>query len=128
MLWKRQIPILIVAVIGTLTLFGWFVNEPLKISWMMMRHNGSISSPVLQYFLGVLIYLKCNCRKYYVNNRDGNTAYLLLLDSFLQSLLDSFTKGTLMLLGEHTSQLMVPCSNGFLLICSHLFRRPCLPC
>ena len=28
MLWKRQIPILIVAVIGTLTLFGWFVNEP----------------------------------------------------------------------------------------------------
>ena len=28
MLWKRQIPILIVAVIGSLTLFGWFVDEP----------------------------------------------------------------------------------------------------
>ena len=29
MLWKRQIPILIVAVIGSLTLFGWFVDEPI---------------------------------------------------------------------------------------------------
>ena len=28
MLWKRYIPILIVAVIGSLTLFGWFVDEP----------------------------------------------------------------------------------------------------
>ena len=28
MLWKRHIPILIVAVIGSLTLFGWFVDEP----------------------------------------------------------------------------------------------------
>ena len=28
MLWKRQIPILIVAVIGSITLFGWFINEP----------------------------------------------------------------------------------------------------
>ncbi len=28
MLWKRQIPILIVAVIGSVTLFGWFINEP----------------------------------------------------------------------------------------------------
>ena len=28
MLWKRQIPILIVAFIGSITLFGWFINEP----------------------------------------------------------------------------------------------------
>jgi|TARA_B110000438_G_scaffold259668_1_gene269237 hypothetical protein len=28
MLFKRQIPILIVSVIGTLTLFGWFIDEP----------------------------------------------------------------------------------------------------
>ena len=28
MLLKRQIPILIVAVIGSVTLFGWFINEP----------------------------------------------------------------------------------------------------
>ena len=28
MIWKRQIPILIVAVIGALTLFGWFVDQP----------------------------------------------------------------------------------------------------
>ena len=28
MLWKRQIPILIVSIIGSLTLFGWFINEP----------------------------------------------------------------------------------------------------
>ena len=28
MLFKRQIPILIVAVIGSLTLFGWFIDEP----------------------------------------------------------------------------------------------------
>ena len=28
MLWKRQIPILIVAGIGSITLFGWFINEP----------------------------------------------------------------------------------------------------
>ena len=28
MIWKRQIPILIVAVIGALTLFGWFIEEP----------------------------------------------------------------------------------------------------
>ena len=28
MLWKRQIPILIVALIGSITLFGWFINEP----------------------------------------------------------------------------------------------------
>ena len=28
MLWKRYIPILIVAVIGSLTLFGWFIDEP----------------------------------------------------------------------------------------------------
>ena len=28
MLWKRHIPILIVAVIGSLTLFGWFIDEP----------------------------------------------------------------------------------------------------
>ncbi|MBL51357.1 MAG: hypothetical protein CMG57_05310 [Candidatus Marinimicrobia bacterium] len=28
MIWKRQIPILIVAVIGSLTLFGWFIDEP----------------------------------------------------------------------------------------------------
>ena len=28
MIWKRQIPILIVAVIGALTLFGWFVDHP----------------------------------------------------------------------------------------------------
>ena len=29
MIWKRQIPILIVAFIGALTLFGWFVEEPI---------------------------------------------------------------------------------------------------
>ena len=28
MLWKRQIPILIVSVIGFLTLFGWFIDQP----------------------------------------------------------------------------------------------------
>ena len=28
MLWKRHIPILIVTVIGSLTLFGWFIDEP----------------------------------------------------------------------------------------------------
>jgi len=28
MLWKRQIPILIVALIGSITLFGWFIDEP----------------------------------------------------------------------------------------------------
>ncbi len=28
MIWKRQIPILIVALIGALTLFGWFIEEP----------------------------------------------------------------------------------------------------
>lgn len=28
MFWKRQIPILIVTVIGLLTLFGWFIDEP----------------------------------------------------------------------------------------------------
>jgi len=28
MIWKRQIPILIVAVVGALTLFGWFIEEP----------------------------------------------------------------------------------------------------
>ena len=28
MIWKRQIPILIVTIIGTLTLFGWFIDEP----------------------------------------------------------------------------------------------------
>ena len=28
MLWKRQIPIFIVAVIGSITLFGWFIDEP----------------------------------------------------------------------------------------------------
>lgn len=28
MIWKRQIPILIVAVIGSITLFGWFIKEP----------------------------------------------------------------------------------------------------
>ena len=28
MLWKRQIPILIVTVIGFLTLFGWFTDQP----------------------------------------------------------------------------------------------------
>ena len=28
MIWKRQIPILIVAFVGSLTLFGWFISEP----------------------------------------------------------------------------------------------------
>ena len=28
MIWKRQIPILIVTVIGFLTLFGWFTSQP----------------------------------------------------------------------------------------------------
>ncbi len=28
MFWKRQIPIAIVALIGTLTLFGWFTDQP----------------------------------------------------------------------------------------------------
>ncbi|MFQ6678723.1 MAG: hypothetical protein ACE5D0_10470 [Fidelibacterota bacterium] len=28
MIWKRQIPIFIVAVVGALTLFGWFIEEP----------------------------------------------------------------------------------------------------
>jgi hypothetical protein len=28
MFWKRQIPIAIVALVGTLTLFGWFTNQP----------------------------------------------------------------------------------------------------
>jgi hypothetical protein len=28
MIWKRQIPILIVALVGAITLFGWFVEEP----------------------------------------------------------------------------------------------------
>ncbi len=28
MFWKRQIPIAIVALVGTLTLFGWFVDQP----------------------------------------------------------------------------------------------------
>ncbi|MEE8335429.1 MAG: hypothetical protein V3S48_03225 [Candidatus Neomarinimicrobiota bacterium] len=28
MIWKRQIPILIVTIVGLLTLFGWFIDEP----------------------------------------------------------------------------------------------------
>ena len=28
MLWKRQIPILIVTMIGSITLFGWFIDQP----------------------------------------------------------------------------------------------------
>ena len=28
MLWKRQIPILIATVVGLLTLFGWFIDNP----------------------------------------------------------------------------------------------------
>ena len=28
MIWKRQIPILIVAVVGAITLFGWFIDQP----------------------------------------------------------------------------------------------------
>ena len=28
MIWKRQIPILIVTLIGSITLFGWFIDEP----------------------------------------------------------------------------------------------------
>ena len=28
MLWKRQIPILIVTIIGSITLFGWFIDQP----------------------------------------------------------------------------------------------------
>lgn len=28
MIWKRQIPILIVALVGAITLFGWFIEEP----------------------------------------------------------------------------------------------------
>ena len=28
MIWKRQIPIFIVAVVGAITLFGWFIDQP----------------------------------------------------------------------------------------------------
>ncbi|HDY75828.1 MAG TPA: hypothetical protein ENH49_04820, partial [Candidatus Marinimicrobia bacterium] len=28
MIWKRQIPIFIVALVGSITLFGWFVDQP----------------------------------------------------------------------------------------------------
>lgn len=28
MIWKRQIPILIVAMVGAITLFGWFIDQP----------------------------------------------------------------------------------------------------
>ena len=28
MIWKRQIPILIVTLVGSITLFGWFIDEP----------------------------------------------------------------------------------------------------
>ena len=28
MFWKRQVPIFIVALIGSITLFGWFIDQP----------------------------------------------------------------------------------------------------
>ena len=28
MFWKRQVPIVIVALIGSITLFGWFIDQP----------------------------------------------------------------------------------------------------
>ena len=28
MFWKRQIPIFIVTLIGSITLFGWFIDQP----------------------------------------------------------------------------------------------------
>ena len=28
MIWKRQIPILIVTLVGSITLFGWFIDQP----------------------------------------------------------------------------------------------------
>ena len=86
MLWKRQIPILIVAVIGSLTLFGWFVDEPNIKSFVdddATQWYDILASFAI--FLGGFNLLKMQLQK--VFRKQSGWQYRLLLGSFIKATL-----------------------------------------
>ena len=94
MLWKRQIPILIVAVIGSLTLFGWFIDEP--------NIKGFVDDDATQWydilasfaiFLGGFNLLKMQLQKVLRKQNDWQYSLFTIGGFFLAIIAGFFYKG-----------------------------------
>ena len=90
MLWKRQIPILIVAVIGSLTLFGWFVDEPNIKSFVdddATQWDDILASFAI--FLGGFNLLKMQLQKVF-RKQSGWQYSLFAIDGFILAIIAGF--------------------------------------
>jgi|TARA_B110000495_G_scaffold122649_1_gene106576 hypothetical protein len=94
MLWKRQIPILIVAVIGSITLFGWFINEPNIKSFVdddATQWFDILASFAI--FLGGFNLLKMQLQKIFRRQRGWQYSIFAIAGFFLAIIAGFFYKG-----------------------------------
>lgn len=92
MFWKRQIPIAIVALIGTITLFGWFTDQPTIKSFVdddATQWYDILASFAI--FLGALNLLKMQMQKI-IKRKNGWQYSIFAIGGFLLA----FTAGFLM--------------------------------
>ncbi len=106
MFWKRQVPIAIAAVVGFITLFGWFVDEPHIESFV--NDDATQWFDILAsfaIFLGALNLLKLQGRKIIKQQKGWQYSVLAILGFTF-----SFTAGFLML-GAYTVEVSDPGTN-----------------
>ena len=90
MIWKRQIPILIVTVVGLLTLFGWFIENPTIEAFV--NDDATQWYDILASFaiiLGALNLLKLQGRKV-IKQQEGWGYSLFVIGGFIFSILAGF--------------------------------------
>ena len=72
MIWKRQIPILIVTIVGWTTLLGWFIDEPTIQEFV--NDDATQWFDILASFaiiLGALNLIKLQVRKFFIKSQAG---------------------------------------------------------
>lgn len=97
MFWKRQIPIAIVAAVGVITLFGWFIDQPDVASFVnddATQWYDILASFAI--FLGALNLIKLQCQKI-LSRKRGWPYSLFAIGGFLFA----FTAGFIMLGAYH---------------------------
>ena len=103
MFWKRQIPIAIVALIGTITLFGWFTDQPTIKSFVdddATQWYDILASFAI--FLGALNLLKLQSQKI-IKRKNGWQYSIFAIGGFIFA----FTVGFLMR-GAYTVNINAP--------------------
>ena len=104
MIWKRQIPILIVAFVGSLTLFGWFISEPTIKEFV--EDDATQWYNILASFaaiLGSLNLIKIQAQKVLYQKPGWGYSMIAVLGFIFAIVAGFFIKGTNVEWGAHVS-------------------------